>query len=91
MNLIDAITRQVRENTWPDDAVYAVHYTVRCWPCGSDQRTQFFTDTAELAAWLKSHREWARLEDNHFSVDMAEEWDWGPQIRELRDILGETS
>lgn len=63
---------------WPDDAVFAVRYKTKCWPCDFDaSRMEYFTDEAGLKAWISNYADWARQDGN--SVEYAiYEWDLGP-------------
>lgn len=65
---------------WPDSAVYAVVYTLQTWPCSAKSYVKFFETKNEVAQFIEQHRDWAKLEDNVFSLCNVFEWDLGPQF-----------
>ena len=73
---------------WPNDAVFAITYSTKCWPCGWDEpRAKFFASVAEMVAWRVRYNEWAKLEDNYYEIESFYEWDWGPCRRDVRDFV----
>ena len=63
---------------WPNDAVFKVSYSTKCWPGGYTNHAVYFTTREEMDEWLADQNKWARLEGNSFQMSEIYEWDFGP-------------
>lgn len=72
---------QILGKDWPNDAVYAVQYRTKTWPCGWDKydTVRFFANSDELSRFVHSMNVWSREEDNGWEF-MLYMWDLGPTM-----------
>ena len=70
---------------WPADAVYAVEYTLKAWPCAATSHIRFFATKELLEQWYASQLKWAREEDNYYETTGLWFWDLGPNYIPYQD------
>ena len=70
---------------WPADALYAVEYSLKAWPCAATQHVQFFASKELMEQWYARQCAWGREEDNHFEVNGMWFWDLGPNYIQWQD------
>lgn len=72
---------QILGTDWPNDAVYAVQYRTKTWPCGWDKydSVRFFSNSDELSSFVRSMNGWVKYEDNGWEFTLYM-WDLGPTL-----------
>lgn len=70
---------------WPLDAVYAVEYALKAWPCAATSHIRFFATKELLEQWYASQLEWARAEGNAYETTGLWFWDLGPNYIPYQD------
>lgn len=80
MEMIAYMIAGITGTEWPADAVYAMHYEVQAWPTNARRHVAYFRNTSEVKKFLRSQREFSRLEDNYYTPIRFERWDLGPVV-----------
>lgn len=79
VNIVKTIHQHIEAHgDWPDDAVFAVRYKTKRWPCSYGKvQMAYFNDEDSLNAWIRDSVVWAQHEGNSIQYSVYN-WDRGP-------------